>query len=204
MGNIWRWEKFLWLYQPQVIFAFLSNFSATFEQISSTIKSTFPKKKKVDLCNFVRFAGLLSNIRTGNRQRWQDSCLCQFIFHEQIWMFRKNIAFNKRLCEHIWEVPFQMRPSSPGFEPREGSSNLPKTFTFKIYIYLRNCSSIFCLFAVHLLLSWPYYLHLVLWLYFHLFVTSYTYVIFLLPFLMISFDSLSFHHLSILLIHHSI
>lgn len=143
----------MWLYQPQVIFAFLSNFSATFEQISSTIKSTFPKKKKVDLCNFVRFAGLLSNIRTGNRQRWQDSCLCKFIFHEQIWMFRKNIAFNKRLCEHIWEVPFQMRPSSPGFEPREGSSNLPKTFTFKIYIYLRNCSSIFCLFAVHLLLS---------------------------------------------------
>ena len=98
-------------------------------------------------------------------------------------MFRKNIAFNKRLCEHIWDVPFQMRPSSPGFEPREGSSNLPKTFTFKIYIYLRNCSSIFCLFAVHLLLSWPYYLHLVLWLYFHLFVTSYTYVIFFCHFL---------------------
>ena len=155
LGYVWRWEKFLWLYQPRANFAFLSNFSATF-RFKADIKydkvNVFLKKNSTYPISYM-FAGLLSNIRTGNRQRWQDSCLCQFIFHEQIWMFRKNIAFNKLLCEHIWEVPFQMRPSSPGFEPREGGSNLPKTFTFKIYIYLKNCSSIFCLFAVHLLLS---------------------------------------------------
>ena len=30
LGYVWRWEKFLWLYQPRANFAFLSNFSATF------------------------------------------------------------------------------------------------------------------------------------------------------------------------------
>ena len=60
LGNVWRWDKFLWLYEPRANFAFLSNFSATF-RFKADIKYDKVNVflKKFDLSNFVHVRRLI-------------------------------------------------------------------------------------------------------------------------------------------------